>query len=183
MFWFEEPFAPEDLDTFAALHGTLEVPMAAGENEFGLQGFRELIRLGCVDIVQPDVSRSGGITEAIRIGQLAHQHGLRVATHSWSDAVAVMANAHVVAALANGVTVEVDQTDTPLINDLLTEPLHIVDGELHLNDAPGLGIDLNPQTVDRLRMTDPLTIPDGVYSDMMFGKNYFPPSLPYVERA
>ena len=61
VFWYEEPFAPEDLDSYTALCGTIGVPLAAGENEFGLQGFRELIRTGAVDIVQPDACRCGEV--------------------------------------------------------------------------------------------------------------------------
>ena len=182
VFWYEEPFAPEDLDTYTALRGTVGVPLAAGENEFGVQGFRELIRTGAVDIVQPDASRCGGISETWRVAKMAAEAGLRVATHSWSDAIAIMANAHVISSVPNGITVEVDRTGNPFIEDLLLQPLQITDGQLQLSDAPGLGIELNFEAVDRLRMSDPLTIPDGVYSDMMFGKQHFPESLPYVEK-
>ncbi len=183
VFWYEEPFAPEDIDSYTSLRDTVGVPIAAGENEFGLQGFRELIRAKAVDIVQPDASRCGGISEVWRVAQLADEHGLQVATHTWSDAVAVIANAHVVAAAPNGITVEIDRTGTPFIEDLLVEPLSVSDGGLVLGRAPGLGIQLDHDVVDRYRMADPLTIPDGSYSDMMFGKQYLPASLPYVEMA
>src|SRR5262249_49743587 len=145
------------------------VRLAAGENEFGLQGFRELIRAGALDIVQPDASRCGGITEVKRVADLARSAGLGVATHTWSDAVAVVGNAHVVSAARNGITIEVDQTGNPFIEELLVEPLKIVDGNLQLSQAPGLGIELNGSVVERYRMRDPLTIPDGSYSDMVFG--------------
>jgi len=181
VFWYEEPFAPEDIDAYAALRGTVDVPVAAGENEFGLQGFRELIRAGAVDIAQPDASRCGGISEAWRAGQLAHEHGLRVATHTWSDAVAVVANAQVVAPLPNGLTVEVDCTGTPFIEELLVDGLRISDGLLALGDAPGLGVELNFETVERLRMEDPLSLPHGLYSDMVFGGAYFREPPPYEE--
>jgi L-alanine-DL-glutamate epimerase-like enolase superfamily enzyme len=183
VFWFEEPFTPEDIDSYAALRGTVEVPLAAGENESGLQGFREMIRAGALDIVQPDASRCGGITETWRIAQMAHAHGLRVATHSWSDAVAVVANAHVVSSIPNGITVEVDRTGNPFIEDLLAERLRIRDGHLQLSNAPGLGIELNDEIVEQFRMTDPLNLPEGSYSDMTFGKAYLPPSLPYEEHT
>jgi L-alanine-DL-glutamate epimerase-like enolase superfamily enzyme len=65
--WFEEPFPPEDIDAYARLRARVEVPVSAGENEFGVQGFRELFRAGAVDIAQPDVARSGGITECLRV--------------------------------------------------------------------------------------------------------------------
>lgn len=172
VFWFEEPFEPEEIDGYAALRKKVNVPLAAGENEFGLQGFRELIRADAVDIVQPDVSRCGGITEAHRVAQLALSSGLRVAPHTWSDAVAVVANAHLVAANSNGVTVEVDQTGNPFIEKLLVEPLSIRDGQLSLSNAPGLGIELNESVVNRYRLDNPLQIPDGLYSDMAFGAKY-----------
>jgi L-alanine-DL-glutamate epimerase-like enolase superfamily enzyme len=176
VFWFEEPFPPEDLASFKALRGTVDVPIAAGENEFGVQGFRELLADGGVDIAQPDVSRCGGVTETLRIAALAAEHGARVATHTWNDAVAILANAHVVSSLPHGVTVEVDMTGNPLITDLLAEPLRVRDGMLALPEAPGLGVRLNPATVERYRI-DPYTqLADGLYSDMAFGKGVFRPA-------
>jgi L-alanine-DL-glutamate epimerase-like enolase superfamily enzyme len=179
VFWYEEPFQPEDVDNYAALRGTVGVPLAAGENEFGAQGFRELIRAKAVDIVQPDACRCGGITEVWRVGQAASAAGLHVATHTWSDALTVVANAHVVAALPCGLTVEVDQTGNPFIDRLLTEPLRIIDGQLQLSDAPGWGVQLSQSTVDEFRMADPLHVPPGNYSDMLFGAQHYRPAGPY----
>jgi len=181
VFWYEEPFAPEDIDSYVALRQVVDVPIAGGENEFGLQGFREVIRAKALDIVQPDASRCGGISEVWKIAEMAEESGLGVATHSWNDAVAIMANAHVVAAMSNGVTVEVDQMNNPFVNDLLVKPLQIESGELQLSHAPGLGVELDLEVVDKFRLGDPLAIPDGVYSDMMFGKSYFPEPIGYKE--
>lgn len=181
VFWYEEPFAPEDIDSYVALRQVVDVPIAGGENEFGLQGFREVIRAKALDIVQPDASRCGGISEVWKIAEMAEESGLGVATHSWNDAVAIMANAHVVAAMPNGVTVEVDQMNNPFVNDLLVKPLQIENGELQLSHAPGLGVELDLEVVNKFRLGDPLAIPDGVYSDMMFGKSYFPESIGYKE--
>jgi D-galactarolactone cycloisomerase len=177
--WFEEPFPPEDLDRYVALRRRLSVPLAAGENEFGVQGFRELIRAGAVDIVQADACRTGGITEVLRIAEMARSAGLRVAPHTWSDAVAVTANAHVVAALDEGLTVEVDQTGNPFIEELLVEPLRIEDGLLHLSDAPGLGIELDPTALARLTVPRDTTMADGNYSDLVFGPEYASEAPPY----
>jgi D-galactarolactone cycloisomerase len=181
VFWYEEPFAPEDLDSYVELRAQVEVPVAAGENEFGLQGFRELIRAGAVDIVQPDVSRCGGLTETLRILRLAEAHGLRAATHTWSDAIAVVANAHAIAASPAGITVEIDRTGNPFIDGLLVEPLTVRDGQLVLSAAPGLGIELRESVLDAHRLADPRQLPAGSYSDMMFGRAYLPPDLPYIE--
>lgn len=178
--WFEEPFPPEEIDRYAALRARISVPLAAGENDFGVQGFREIIRAGAVDIVQPDACRAGGITECARIASLAAQHGLRVATHTWSDAVALVANAHLVASLPHGLTVEVDQTGNQFIENLLSEPLRIEDGLLQLSDAPGLGIEIDPSALERLAMADGETIPDGNYSDLIFGSDYYEIAEPYA---
>ena len=173
VFWFEEPFPPEDIDSYVALRPRLSVPLAAGENDFGVQGFREMLRAGALDIAQPDVCRAGGITECLRIGRMAAGMDVQVATHTWSDAVALMANAHLIAALPNGVTVEVDQTGNPLIDELLTEPLTIRNGTLELPHAPGLGIELNQKTIQQLAMPVDQMMPDGNYSDLIFGSQYW----------
>jgi D-galactarolactone cycloisomerase len=172
VFWFEEPFKPEDIDSYTALRGTVNIRIAAGENEFGLQGFRELIRAKAVDIVQPDCSRCGGISESWKVAQMAQKAGLGLAPHTWSDAVAVMCNAQIVAAMPNGITVEIDQTGTPFIDELLVEPLQVKDGLLQLSNAPGFGLELNQKTIDRYRIKDVFHIPDGAYSCMAFGKEH-----------
>jgi L-alanine-DL-glutamate epimerase-like enolase superfamily enzyme len=183
VFWYEEPFAPEDVMSYAELAKDGGVPIAAGENEFGVQGFSELIRAKAVDIVQPDASRTGGISEVWRVAKLAKEHGLRFAPHTWSDAVIVTANAHVVSAMPNGVTVEVDQTGNPFIEKLLVEPLQVRDGYITLSKKPGLGVEVDMKVVEQYRMADPLNVPDGRYSDLVFGAGFLTPAGPYEEQA
>ncbi len=181
VFWFEEPFPPEDLDSYVALRKRNHVSLAAGENEFGEQGFRELLRVNAVDIAQPDASRTGGITECMRIARMASGFGVRIAPHTWSDAVAVMTNAHFIAAIPHGVSVEVDQTGNPFIEELLTEPLQIKDGLLSLPDRPGLGIELNFAVVKAYALPPDQQIPDGNYSDLFFGAANCHIAPPYAE--
>jgi D-galactarolactone cycloisomerase len=183
VFWFEEPFPPEELDNYVALRPRLGVPIAAGENEFGAQGFQELFRAGAVGIAQPDACRTGGITASLRVARMAAEAGVKIAPHTWSDAVALTANAHVVAALPHGLTVEVDQTGNPFIEELLQEPLKIQDGLLQLSQAPGLGITLNSATVGRYAMPAGHWIPDGNYSDLIFGAEYLSTPPPYETGA
>ena len=184
-FWLEEPFTPEDVDNYLALRRDCKgLPLAAGENEFGVQGFRELMDgkmdQQLVDIVQPDASRAGGITECHRIGKLAADRGFRVATHTWSDAVALVANMHLIASLPTAITVEVDQTGNPFIEDLLAEPLKVVDGEIAMPQKPGLGIELNQETVERYALPADASTPEGNYSDMVFGHQHYAPAGPYA---
>jgi D-galactarolactone cycloisomerase len=180
-FWFEEPFPPEDIDAYVELRSRINVPLAQGENDFGVQGFRELIRAGAVDIVQPDACRAGGITECVRIAELARNAGLDVATHTWSDAVALVANAHFVASLPNGLTVEVDQTGNPFIDNLLSQPIRIDQGRLLLGDRPGLGIDLDHAVVAELADAYGDSMKDGNYSDLTFGPQHHSLAPPYEQ--
>ncbi len=180
IFWLEEPFAPEDVDNYLALRPDLNgIPLAAGENDFGLQGFRELIDRRMVDIVQPDCCRAGGITECRRVGASAENAGLRVAPHTWSDAVAMVGNMHVVASLSNSITVEMDQTGNPFIDDLLVEKLRVEEGELPMPQGPGLGIELNDEVVERYTLPAGSPVPAGNYSDMVFGRDHYAPASPY----
>ena len=180
VFWFEEPFAPEDIDSYIILSARVPIPIAAGENDFGLQGFREMLRARAIGIAQPDACRVGGITECLRVGRMAAELGVRIAPHTWSDAVALIANAHVVAALPNGVTVEVDQTGNPMIDKLLTEPLRVTDGLLRLSDEPGLGITPDFAVMNRLTLPPEQGVPDGNYSDLVFGSQYYSEPPPYA---
>ena len=179
VYWLEEPFPPEDLDSYLALRPNLGLPLAAGENEFGLQGFRELVNRAVVDILQPDCSRAGGITECRRIGLLAEENGLQVATHTWSDAVALVANLHLIASLPTGMTVEIDRTGNPFIDELLVTPVRVVDGKIAVPQGPGLGIELNRVALERFRLPKGAVVPNGNYSDMVFGRDYFTPAAPY----
>ena len=181
IFWLEEPFAPEDFESYRALRPKLRVPLAAGENEFGMQGFRELMDRNVVDIVQPDCCRAGGITECVRIGGQAAEQGRFVATHTWSDAVALTANLHLLASLDTDVILEIDQTGNALIDDLLSEGLSLEDGEVPVPRRPGLGIELNEDTVERYRHPADEAFPDGNYADMVFGPEYRTPPEPYSE--
>jgi D-galactarolactone cycloisomerase len=169
-FWFEEPLASDDLDDFVALRAATSVPIAIGENEMAIHGFREWLRAGAVDIVQADASRAGGIPEVSKIAAEAAATGVRFAPHSWCDAVAVVANAHAVAAAPNGLTVEIDQTGNRFIEELLGGPLVVTDGHIDLGERPGLGIALDEAAVADMRLDDPSRIPDGNYCDVVYGR-------------
>ena len=176
--WFEEPFEPDNIDAYVALKTRTAVPLAAGENETSPRGLGELVRLRAVDIVQPDASRAGGISSVLQVADLARDTGVKLATHTWSDAVAVLANAHVIASIPHGMTVEIDRTGNPFIDELLTEPLRVTGGRLQLPAAPGLGVRLDESVVDRYRLA-PGPVPDGNYSDMLLGPAP-DPAAPYA---
>lgn len=180
--WFEEPFPPEDIETYIALCRRKIVPIAAGENEYGLQGFRQLIGESAIDVAQPDISRTGGVTEARRIVALAGERGIPVASHTWSDAIALTASAHLVAAAPTGMAIEVEQTYCPFTNDLLSDPLPIRDGFFHLSDEPGLGVTLDWDVVNQLGVPPDTLIKTGNFGDLVFGRQPYVAVPPVARR-
>ncbi len=153
IFWLEEPVATDDLAGSAEVAGALDVPVAGYETATGLASFRDLIARRAVDIVQPDVIWTGGITVCRKVAALAQAHGLPVVPHVFSSAVATIANMHFIAALPNGGLLEFDQNPNPLRAELFNEPIEVLpDGTVSLPDRPGLGVTLNQATIDRYRV-------------------------------
>ena len=176
--FFEEPFKPEDINSYVTLSRIAKLPLAAGENEFGVQGFSELLRAGAVGVVQPDATRCGGITEALRIGRLAESFGALFVPHTWSDAIGIIVNATVVAAVPTGLAVEVDTSGNALVDHLVRQPIRVDDGRSSLPDGPGLGFELNDELVDELALPSG-TLPHGHYSDVVVGREYVFEPPPY----
>ena len=87
VFWLEEPFEPDEYEAYAELADAVDIRVAAGEQDTTVWGFRELIERGHVDLVQPDVTRCGGITELLRIAALAREHGVETVPHAWKSGI------------------------------------------------------------------------------------------------
>ena len=153
IYWLEEPVATDDVAGSAEVARSLDVPVAGYETATGLASFRELIARRAVDVVQPDIIWTGGITVCRKVAALAEAHGLPVVPHVFSSAVAAMANMHYIASLPNGGLLEFDQNPNPLRSELFEEPIEVEsDGTVRLPDRPGLGVTLNQATVDRYRV-------------------------------
>ncbi|HEY83357.1 MAG TPA: mandelate racemase/muconate lactonizing enzyme family protein [Dehalococcoidia bacterium] len=152
IFWFEEPVPAEDIEGSAAVAAAIDTPVAAGENEFTRYGFRDLFLSRAVDIAQPDVTWCGGITEAKKIAAMASAWNIICVPHSFSSAIALVANLHFSASIPNSLFQEFDRNYNPLREDLLTEPVKInKDGYIDLWDKPGLGVELDQAVVKRYR--------------------------------
>ncbi|MFC5232611.1 mandelate racemase/muconate lactonizing enzyme family protein [Pseudonocardia zijingensis] len=147
--WFEEPLSPDALADYAALRRAAPVPIAGGEVLTRRQSFHPWIEAGCFDIVQPDVTKVGGLSEQRRIGWAAHDHGLRLIPHGWNTAIGLAADLHLASALPETDLVEY-VTGSPYVDDITTTPWRLdADGMLAVPDRPGLGVDLDPESLGR----------------------------------
>jgi L-alanine-DL-glutamate epimerase-like enolase superfamily enzyme len=148
--WFEEPVATDDRTGSAALAATIDVPIAGYETQTGLAGFRDLIADRAVDIVQPDVIWSGGITVCRRIAALAAAANMPCVPHVFSTAVSLAANLHLIASLPNSYLLEFDQNPNALRSELLEEPITPDErGVVTVPGGPGLGVRLDHETLRR----------------------------------
>lgn len=153
VYWLEEPFEPDEVEAYAELADAVDLPIAAGEQDVTWWGFRELAERARVDILQPDVTRCGGITETVRIGKWADSKGLACVPHAWKSGIIKAASLHVNAVLPQALFQEYCIADTPINNQLTYPPLPIdSDGYVAVPSEPGLGVHLNPDIVRELRV-------------------------------
>lgn len=154
--WFEEPIVPEDIDGYRRLRALGICPLAAGESDFTVWQARELIAERLVDLIQPDVARSGGITETRRIAELAFAHHVGYAPHvGWSGAICVAASLHLASAMPAFRIFECMVFDNPLRDELTTAPVgdrrSLVDGTLEVPQGPGLGVEVDRKALAKFR--------------------------------
>ena len=147
--WLEAPLPPEQVDGYAQLARALDLPIATDLVSTRYQ-VRDFLVRSAVDIVQPDVCRAGGLSECRRIAQLADVFGAGFAPHvSIGSAIHIAASAHLAVATPNFVIMEYWVGENPLGDAVLTEPLRLEHGFLHLPPRPGLGLNLNEEALLR----------------------------------
>ena len=155
---FEEPLAPHDYHAYARLAAAVDIPIAAGEQEYTSWQFRELILQGQVDILQPDVIKCGGITEFKKIAALADAFTRPVVTHSTQPTIGQAAHAHLcVSTPACVYAQEYNIEHNPLRDDIpiWQEPIVPVGGVITPPDRPGLGVEIDEEALRRLREMPP----------------------------
>ena len=114
-------------------------------------GFRTLIEDCGIDVVQPDISRAGGLTETRKIGMIAQDANVRLVPHAFKTGILLSACLHLIAALPNTELMEYTLAESPIRKDL-TEPFCAVDGYVQIPEKPGLGVSVNPEVVARYRV-------------------------------
>ncbi len=152
-FWFEEPLRPDDYEGYAKLSAASPLRIAAGEEESNRLSFIELMDRGKIDVVQVDLTRCGGFTEAMKIAALAWDRGLPVANHGFTTYINVTAALHWLASVPNALICEfVAEEHTNLREQITRQKLRAEDGFVRVPQEPGLGIDLDEEAIRKFRV-------------------------------
>jgi len=145
--WFEEPLKPDALNDYVMLRQNAPLPIAGGEVLTRHQAFQPWLQAGAFDIVQPDVTKVGGISEERRIAWLAQENGIRFIPHGWNTAVGLAADLHLASAFPDTDLVEYI-TDSPYVDDITAGGWHLdAAGMLPIPNTPGLGLTLDMEAV------------------------------------
>jgi len=145
--FIEEPVRPEQVDSFARLRERLRIPLATGENLYGLAQFAALIDGHGVDIIQPDVCSSGGLLEVKKICAVAEANYVTVAPHNPLGLLSTAVSVHLAASTPNFVILEYHGKNESARSRFVDDPWKPVDGYMSLPERPGLGMELNLEAI------------------------------------
>lgn len=152
VYWFEEPISPDNKKGTAEVRANTFIPIAAGESEYTAFDVRDLISERALDVLQPDCAIIGGITEAMRVSQLAHTYQLELAPHCWGSAFSFMAGLSVAFASPSANVIEFSLGGNPMMYDLVEENITVdAEGMLTAPDKPGLGLTPNWDFVNEFK--------------------------------
>ena len=140
--WIEEPIqCDSSVEMWRTLSRLSKIPLAAGENVYGLGAFSALIDSGTVSILQPDVGKWGGITGCQAVGRSALKAGMKYCPHYFGGAIGQLASAHLLAGVGGDGLLEIDSNDNPFRQSVFIDFPKCKNGMLELPDAPGLGLE------------------------------------------
>lgn len=147
--WFEEALKPDAIDDFCELRRQSPVPIAGGEVLTRRQSFLPFLQRGAFDIVQPDATKVGGISEQRRIAWLAEEFGVKYIGHGWNTAIGVAGDLQIAAAMPHADVVEFIG-GSAYVDGILTQPFKLdAEGYLQIPMKPGIGVELDPEKVAR----------------------------------
>lgn len=149
LLWLEDPIPPDNIEALKYVRSHSPVPILTGENHYGRHGFRPLIEQQAVSVIAPDIQKVGGLSEGLRIAELADLYYMLVAPHNISSWVGTMASVHLAACMPNFLALEWHASDVPFWDELIAEDYRIQGGVIAVPDRPGLGITLNEEALLR----------------------------------
>ena len=142
--WLEEPTRPGDLPALKSVREHTHLPIATGERLYGSPEFRELWNLGAVDVIQPDITQTGGLLEAKKISSIAENYSIMVAPHNVGGIISTTASVSLVFTLRNGKIVEhFNDFADPHVKKAGSNYPEVEDGYFSLPKGHGWGVELN----------------------------------------
>jgi L-rhamnonate dehydratase len=147
IYWLEEPLPAEDYAGYKRLTESTTLRIATGEEESGRLAFARLINESRVDVIQPDISRCGGLTEAKKIAAMAADNNIQMVPHAFKTGILLAASIHLIAAIPDIPFLEFSVTESAIRKELLVKPFVQKDGLVEVPSTPGLGIELNPEVI------------------------------------
>lgn len=149
IYWLEEPLPAEDYIGYKRLTESTTLRIATGEEESGRRAFARLINETHIDVIQPDMSRCGGLTEAKKIATLAADNNILCVPHAFKTGILVAASIHLIAAIPNAPILEFSVTESPIRKGILATPFKMKDGYVDVPQKPGLGIEINEEVMKK----------------------------------
>lgn len=151
--WIEEPFSPDNLAGYAKLAQNTNVHIAGGEEVGTIFEYKDLLDQECVDIVQPDISRCGGISVARKLTDRCALNNVTIIPHAFKTHILMAASLQYIASLPNAWYLEFCEQDTVLRRNLTKTMFQVdQDGFVEIPQTPGLGIELDMEAVERYRV-------------------------------
>ena len=143
LFFYEEAVPPENIDAMVEVQRVVDAPLATGERIFGRHGFRELLEKQAVRIIQPDIARTGGITEFKKIAAMADTYYIPVAPHNPNGPICTVASIHACVSIPNFLILEFFEPDEAVFNEIIPGGLRGDRGSIPPIEGPGLGITIS----------------------------------------
>ena len=142
--FYEEPTSPDDMEALVRVASKVNIPIATGERLFSKWAFRDLLDRNVVDLIQPEITRIGGILEQKKVAAMAESRSVKVAPHDGSAGpIAEMANVHLMASIPNMRFLEHRAEDVAWRGTVAPGMIPDRDGYIQVPDKPGLGIDVD----------------------------------------
>lgn len=149
-FFFEDPIRPDSFDAMAEVARHIDIPIATGERLHTIHEFEMLLTRDAVQYVRPDVCLAGGITHAKKIAALAEAHYAQVVPHNPLSPVSTAACIQLAACIPNFALQEYPRGEgEPPKSEIVRSTLELEDGFLVVPDAPGIGVELNEEALDK----------------------------------
>ena len=152
--WFEEPLPPENFSALKQLRESTTIPICVGERLYTRWDFVQIFENRLADYIMPDVTSTGGISELRKIAAMAEIYYIPISPHNAAGPIQIFAGAHTMMNVPNFYRLEFNISAIEGYNQIITPNIDVRNGNLHLSDKPGLGIDLDEEYLQSTQVNE-----------------------------